>query len=51
MLQKPVIILGSPPPTASAPVSVQGTSWPCLASCLLKGWVGAEGWGGQGSLH
>lgn len=41
MLRKPVIILGSPPPTASAPVSVQGTSWPRRASCLLR-----EGWEG-----
>lgn len=38
MLQKPVIILGSPPPTASAPVSVQGTSWPSLASCFWREW-------------
>lgn len=33
-----------PTPTASAPVPVQGTSWPCLASCLLR-----DG-GGGGSL-
>lgn len=25
-----------PTPTVSAPVPVQGTSWPCLASCLLR---------------
>lgn len=31
-----------PTPTASAPVPVQGTSWPCLASCLLRDGRGAS---------
>lgn len=34
MLQKPVIIPGSPPPAAIAPVPFQDTSWSCLAFCL-----------------
>lgn len=47
MLQKPVIILGSPPPTASAPVSAQG--YQLAMSCLLlEG--GGVGWGGETSL-